>query len=73
MSCRGVFRKKSNISRLLRKIIDGFPLLTIFAKSYILDVWLGSEYPLQIAHFFLFYGNFQTPSPPAYLDSPLLI
>ena len=26
------------------KIINGFQLLTIFAKSSILDVWKGSEY-----------------------------
>ena len=26
------------------KIVNGRELLTIFAKSFILDVWLGSEY-----------------------------
>ena len=28
---------------LFGKIVNGFSPLTIFAKSYILDVWLGSE------------------------------
>ena len=26
------------------KVVDGFELLTIFAKLFILDVWQGSEY-----------------------------
>ena len=26
------------------KVVDGFELLTIFAKLCILDVWQGSEY-----------------------------
>ena len=29
---------------LFGKIVNGFSPLTIFAKSYVLDVWLGSEY-----------------------------
>ena len=29
---------------LLAKILNGFQLLTVLTKTYILDVWLGSEY-----------------------------
>ena len=29
---------------LLTKIVDGLQLLTIYAKIFILDVWLCSEY-----------------------------
>ena len=30
--------------KFFAKIATGFQLLTIFAKIFILDVWLGSEY-----------------------------
>ena len=30
--------------KYIAKIVNGFPSLTIFAKSFILDVWKGSEY-----------------------------
>ena len=29
---------------LFAKIVNAFQLLTIFAKSFILDIWLGFEY-----------------------------
>ena len=29
---------------LFMEIVNGWKLLTIFAKSSILDIWLGSEY-----------------------------
>ena len=35
--------QKSKMVRFA-KIVNGLKLLTIFAKSSILDVWLGSEY-----------------------------
>ena len=38
---RGVFR---TLLELFLKLVSGFQLLTIFAKSSILDVWQGSEY-----------------------------
>ena len=49
-------------------MIHGFWLLTVFAKSFILDVWLGSEhafvsqitkYFLLLSFFIYFYGTFK--------------
>ena len=33
--------------KFFAKIANGFQLLTIFAKIFILDAWLGSEYASQ--------------------------
>ena len=38
---------------LFAKIVNGLKSLTIFAKSFILDVWLGSE--CASVHVFCFY------------------
>ena len=35
---------------LLAKIVNSWNLLTISAKTYILDVWLGSEYACVFGH-----------------------
>ena len=40
---RGVFRTLSKM-KCFAKIVNGWKLLTIFAKLFILDVWQGSEY-----------------------------
>ena len=38
---------------LLAKIVNGWKLLTISAKSFILDVWLGIEYASEPSHYCL--------------------
>ena len=34
---------------LFFKIVNGFQPLAIFAKSFVLDVWLGSEYASEVS------------------------
>ena len=46
---RGAFADKKN--ELCAKIVHGFQPLTIFGKSSILDVWMGSKYPLLLIIF----------------------
>ena len=53
---RGVFRTQKSILRWkptqhFVKIVNQFQPLIIFAKSSMLDVWLGSEYATVICHF----------------------
>ena len=43
--CRGVFRTQLNIpDGAFSKIVNVWKPLTILAKNFILDVWLGSKY-----------------------------
>ena len=35
---------------LIAKIVNGWKPLTVFAKRFILDVWLGSEYASEVNH-----------------------
>ena len=47
---RGVFRTQTNTSKMehFAKIVNGFQPLTIFAKSFILDVRLGSKFTSEL-------------------------
>ena len=60
--CRGEMRILQNIKdEAFCKNSQKLKPLTIFAKAFILDVWLGSEYTSKLASQFnlrMFYTNF---------------
>ena len=41
---RSILNPIEDQRRSIVKIVNGWKVLTIFAKSTVLDVWLGSEY-----------------------------
>ena len=43
--------RQTSKMKVFEKIVDGFQLITIFAKSSILDIWQGSEYA-SVTYFF---------------------
>ena len=48
INCRGVFKTQSNIYDGAFCNKNGFQPFAVFAKSSILDVWLGSEYACEL-------------------------